>query len=88
MDDGHLITSMGAKPNYAMYPYPRQGSSTTYFRKEDWNGLYVRVIHNKGGSTTTWTIIRPDGLTDEEFTNQLASFDNEIELWKHALESA
>ena len=48
--------------------------------------VYVRVIPNNGGSTTTWTFIRPDGLTDEQFTNQLASFDNEIEFWKQELE--
>lgn len=51
----------------------------------DWI-VNVRVVPNKGGSTTTWTFIKPDGLTDAQFTSQLASFDHEIELWKRELE--
>jgi hypothetical protein len=53
----------------------------------EWN-VYVRIVPNNGGSTTTWTFIKPDGLTDEQFTNQLAMFDNEIELWKQEIETA
>ena len=49
--------------------------------------VYVRIVPNKGGCTTTWTFIRPDGLTDEQFEQQLKSFDKEIELWKQTLES-
>ena len=49
--------------------------------------VYVRIVPNRGGSTTSWTFIRPDRLTDEQFENQLKSFDHEIELWKQALES-
>ena len=49
--------------------------------------VFVRIIPNNGGSTTTWTFIRPDGLTDEQFETQLLSFDREIELWSQALES-
>jgi hypothetical protein len=49
--------------------------------------VFVRIVPNKGGSTTTWTFIRPDGLTDEQFEEQLKSFDHEIELWKQTLES-
>jgi hypothetical protein len=29
--------------------------------------VYVRVVPNEEGSTTTWTFMRPDGLTDERF---------------------
>ena len=50
--------------------------------------VYVRIVPNKGGSTTTWTFIKPDGLSDEQFTSQLAKFDNEIELWKQEIETA
>jgi hypothetical protein len=49
--------------------------------------VYVRVVPNRSGATTTWTFVRPDGLTDEQFEGQLKSFDGEIALWKQALES-
>ena len=55
------------------------------------NGLvwqvYVRIVPNQHGSTTSWTFIRPDGLDDKQFEEQLASFDIETEGWKKALES-
>ena len=52
-----------------------------------WTG-YVRVVPNNGGSTTTWTFLKPEGLTHEQFENQLRGFDQEIALWKQSLESA
>ena len=55
------------------------------------NGLvwqvYVRIVPNQDGSTASWTFIRPDGLDDKQFEEQLAAFDIEIEGWKKALES-
>ena len=55
------------------------------------NGLvwhvYVRIVPNQHGSTTSWTFIRPDGLDDKQFEEQLGAFDIEIEGWKKALES-
>ena len=55
------------------------------------NGLvwqvYVRIVPNQHGSTASWTFIRPDGLDDKQFEEQLAVFDTEIEGWKKALES-
>jgi hypothetical protein len=55
------------------------------------NGLvwhvYVRIVPNQHGSTTSWTFIRPDGLDDKQFEEQLSIFDTEIEGWKKALES-
>ena len=55
------------------------------------NGLvwqvYVRIVPNQHGSTTSWTFIRPDGLDDKQFEEQLAAFDIETEGWKKALES-
>ena len=55
------------------------------------NGLvwhvYVRIVPNQDGSTASWTSIRPDGLDDKQFEEQLAAFDIEIEGWKKALES-
>ena len=55
------------------------------------NGLvwqvYVRIVPNQHGSTTSWTFIRPDGLNDKQFEEQLAAFDIETEGWKKALES-
>ena len=56
------------------------------------NGLvwhvYVRIVPNQHGSTVSWTFIRPDGLDDKQFEEQLAAFDIEIEGWKKALERA
>lgn len=55
------------------------------------NGLvwhvYVRIVPNQHGSTTSWIFIRPDGLDDKQFEEQLAAFDTETEGWKKALES-
>jgi len=55
------------------------------------NGLvwqvYVRIVPNQQGSTTSWIFIRPDGLDDKQFEEQLAAFDIETEGWKKALES-
>jgi hypothetical protein len=50
--------------------------------------VYVRIIDNGYGSTTTWTFLRPDGLSDAQFEEQLGGFDVEIEKWnKHLLTS-
>jgi hypothetical protein len=55
------------------------------------NGLvwqvYVRIVPNQRGSTASWIFIRPDGLNDKQFEEQLAAFDIEIEGWKKAVES-
>lgn len=48
--------------------------------------VYVRVVPNDEGSTTTWTFMRPDGLTDGQFQEQLKGFDLEINNWKKYLE--
>ena len=49
--------------------------------------VYVRIVPNQHGSTTSWIFIRPDGLNDKQFEEQLAAFDIETEGWKKALES-
>ena len=49
--------------------------------------VYVRIVPNQHGSTVLWTFIRPDGLEDKQFEEQLAAFDIETEGWKKALES-
>lgn len=48
--------------------------------------VYVRVIPIEEGSTTTWTFIKPDGLTDEQFQEQLKGFDVEVNNWQKYLE--
>ena len=46
--------------------------------------VYVRIINNGYGSTTTWTFLKPHGLTDAQFEEQLKGFDVEVEKWnKH-----
>jgi hypothetical protein len=44
----------------------------------EWN-VYVRVLPNANVSTITWTFIKPDELSDEQFKEQLKSFDSEID---------
>jgi hypothetical protein len=48
--------------------------------------VYVRVVPNEEGSTTTWTFMRPDGLTEDQFKEQLKGFDMEVNNWKKYLE--
>jgi hypothetical protein len=48
--------------------------------------VYVRVIPNEKGSITTWTFMRPDGLTNDQFQEQLKGFDVEVSNWKRYLE--
>jgi hypothetical protein len=48
--------------------------------------VYVRVVPNEEGSTTTWTFMRPDGLTDEQFQEQLKGFDEEVNNWRNYLD--
>lgn len=48
---------------------------------------YVRVVPNCGGSTVTWMFVRPDGMSDGDFEEQLKTFDVEIANWKRDLES-
>lgn len=50
--------------------------------------VYVRVIDNGYGSTTTWTFLSPDGLTDLQFEEQLKGFDVEIENWNKHLSTS
>ena len=47
----------------------------------EWH-VFIRVIPNEQGSTTTWTFIRPDGLNDNQFEEQLENFEIEITKWK------
>ena len=51
----------------------------------EWN-VYVRVLPNGNGSTITWTFSKPNGLSDDQFKEQLKNFDLEIEGWRKALE--
>jgi hypothetical protein len=48
--------------------------------------IYVRVVPNEEGSTTTWTFMRLDGLTDNQFQEQIKVFDVEVNNWKKHLE--
>jgi hypothetical protein len=52
-----------------------------------WN-VFVRIIQNQCGSTTIWTFLRPDGLNDKQFEEQLKMFDIEINNWQKALENS
>ena len=48
--------------------------------------VYVRLVLNEEGSTTTWTFMRPDGLTDKQFHEQLKVFD-EKDIFRRTLRS-
>jgi hypothetical protein len=50
--------------------------------------VYIRIINNGYGSTTAWTFLKPNGLTDKEFEEQLNGFDVEIENWNKYLSSS
>ena len=50
--------------------------------------VYVRIIDNGYGSTTTWTFLKPDDLSDSQFEDQLKMFDREIENWNKHLQSS
>ncbi len=50
--------------------------------------VYVRIINNGYGSTTTWTFLKPNGLADKQFEEQLKGFDVEIENWNKHLSSS
>ena len=52
----------------------------------EWN-VYTRIIPNQNCSSTIWIFIKPDGITEKEFEEQLKGFDNEINLWKNSLEN-
>jgi hypothetical protein len=49
--------------------------------------VFVRVVPNQSGSTTSWTFMRPDILSDGQFEDQLKIFDVEIDHWRTALEN-
>jgi hypothetical protein len=53
----------------------------------EWH-VFIRVIPNGQGSTTTWIFIRPDVLDDNQFEEQLENFDIELTKWKKALEES
>jgi len=51
----------------------------------EWN-VYMRVVPNEEGSATSWMFMRPDGLTDDQFQEQLKGFDIEVNNLKKFLE--
>ncbi len=48
--------------------------------------VFVRVVPNQSGSTTCWTFMRPNSLSDGQFEEQLKMFEVEIDHWRTALE--
>ena len=48
--------------------------------------VFVRVISNHRGATVSWTFVRPDGMTDSQFEEQLKAFDAEIASWSKDIE--
>lgn len=47
---------------------------------------YVRVTPNRSGSTVSWTFVKPDGMSNGDFEEQLRMFDVEMTNWKRDLE--
>lgn len=48
--------------------------------------VYCRLIKNAEDATVSWTFIRPEVLSKEEFERQLLNFEIEMQGWKKALE--
>jgi hypothetical protein len=44
-----------------------------------------KQVHDRVKQTTTWTFMRPDRLTDEQFQEQLKGFDIEVHNWEKYL---
>lgn len=49
--------------------------------------VFSRITQNERGSTVSWTFIRPDGMSHDQFESQLLGFEKEIDGWKKAIES-
>ncbi len=49
--------------------------------------VFYRVTSNERGTTTSWIFVRPDGMPQQQFEDQLKNFDKEMEGWKKAFES-
>ena len=47
--------------------------------------VYCRVMPNERGSTVSFTFIRPEPMTFEQFEDQLKNFDKEMQSWKKSL---
>lgn len=47
--------------------------------------VYCRVMPNERGSTVSFTFIRPEPMTFEQFESQLKNFDKEMQGWKKSL---
>jgi hypothetical protein len=58
----------------------------TYGGGLEWN-VFVRVVPNQSSSTTSWMFMRPNELNDDQFEDQLKTFELEIDQWKIALEN-
>jgi hypothetical protein len=49
--------------------------------------VFCRVIKNEDRATISWTFIRPEALSKEEFESQLLNFEMEMQGWKKALQN-
>jgi hypothetical protein len=80
----HIVSG---KSRVKVNPFPNLGILDHKFVGGglEWN-VYMRVVPNEEGSTTTWTFMRPDGLTDDQFQEQLKGFDVEVNNLKKYLE--
>ena len=48
--------------------------------------VFCRIVKNERGATASWTFIRPEIMTQDQFESQLLNFEKEIESWKKAIE--
>jgi hypothetical protein len=78
---------VAGKCRIKLEPFPEYGILDHIFVGGglEWR-VYVRIMPNRNGSTTTWTFMRPDRLTDVQFQDQLKGFDMEIKNWENFLE--
>jgi hypothetical protein len=48
--------------------------------------VFCRAIKNEDRATISWTFIRPEALSKEEFESQLLNFEMEMQGWKKTLQ--
>lgn len=87
-DGWWLADSPFGSAKFRLHPNKQAGTlDHDFIGGEKWT-VFSRITQNERGSTVSWTFIRPDGMTQEQFESQLLGFEKEITGWKKAIESS